>query len=230
VQVIVAQKKDALRIPNSAMRFRPPETFMAKRKTSASGGPGRALAQATGDVPGTPEGVILKIKELRERGEQMSDPLREVMREMLQKGQIKPEQLGMSAAASGGESGGPSRFSRSSGSSGGSRGRSGGSSGGGGARRASSGGERQVVRTVYVLADGANLDNPTPDDVKSVQIKTGISDGIYTEVVEGLKEGAVLFTGLQLSTASGGAKPTNPFASSRGGPGPPGGGPRTSGR
>jgi HlyD family secretion protein len=68
------------------------------------------------------------------------------------------------------------------------------------------------------------LSNPSPDDVKSVQIKTGISDGIFTEVVEGLKDGDVLLTGLQLSTASDASKPTNPFAGSRSrfGPGPPG--------
>ncbi|PYJ80785.1 MAG: hypothetical protein DME73_08760, partial [Verrucomicrobia bacterium] len=39
--------------------------------------------------------------------------------------------------------------------------------------------ERRAERTVYVLAYG----RPNP-----VQIKTGISDGIMTEVTEGLKE------------------------------------------
>ena len=42
--------------------------------------------------------------------------------------------------------------------------------------------ERRAERTVYVLSDGAGRP-------KAVQIKTGISDGIVTEVIEGLKEG-----------------------------------------
>ena len=42
-------------------------------------------------------------------------------------------------------------------------------------------GERRTERTVYVL--------PAAVQPKPVQIKTGISDGVFTEVVEGLKEG-----------------------------------------
>src|SRR6476659_8039199 len=68
--------------------------------------------------------------------------------------------------------------------------------------------ERRTERTVYVLASGAS--KPT-----AVTIKTGISDGITTEVLEGLKEGDRVVTGM----TEGGAAPTpasNPF----------GGGPR----
>jgi HlyD family secretion protein len=68
--------------------------------------------------------------------------------------------------------------------------------------------ERRVERTVYVLASGAS--KPA-----AVTIKTGISDGVTTEVLEGLKEGDRVVTGMTES----GAAPTpasNPF----------GGGPR----
>jgi len=68
--------------------------------------------------------------------------------------------------------------------------------------------ERRVERTIYVLASGAS--KPT-----AVTIKTGISDGVTTEVLEGLKEGDRVVTGMTES----GAAPTpasNPF----------GGGPR----
>ena len=71
-------------------------------------------------------------------------------------------------------------------------------------------GERRAERPVYVLPSGSS--NPT-----SVMIKTGISDGVTTEVVEGLKEGDRVVTG---ATEKGGAAPTpasNPFG---------GGGPR----
>ena len=68
--------------------------------------------------------------------------------------------------------------------------------------------ERRVERTVYVLASGAS--KPT-----AVTIKTGISDGVLTEVLEGLKEGDHVVTGMTESGAA--ATPaSNPF----------GGGPR----
>lgn len=67
--------------------------------------------------------------------------------------------------------------------------------------------ERRTERTVYVLAPGAS--KPT-----AVTIKTGISDGITTEVLEGLKEGDRVVTGVTESDAA--ATPaTNPFGGGR---------------
>lgn len=67
--------------------------------------------------------------------------------------------------------------------------------------------ERRPERTVYVLAPGAS--KPT-----AVTIKTGISDGIATEVLEGLKEGDRVVTGVTESDAA--ATPaTNPFGGGR---------------
>jgi HlyD family secretion protein len=72
----------------------------------------------------------------------------------------------------------------------------------GGPGRAGAGGERRTERTVYVLRGG----KPAP-----VQIKTGISDGISTEVLEGLKENDSVITA-QLNAANGNAQqPANPF-------------------
>ena len=65
-------------------------------------------------------------------------------------------------------------------------------------------GERRPERTVYVLPSGSS--KPT-----SVTIKTGISDGVTTEIIEGLKEGDRVVTGM---TEKGGGNPTpasNPF-------------------
>ena len=64
--------------------------------------------------------------------------------------------------------------------------------------------ERRPERSVYVLVQGES--KPA-----RVTVKTGISDGIATEIVEGLKEGDRVVTGV---TAGGGAAPTpatNPF-------------------
>jgi HlyD family secretion protein len=67
--------------------------------------------------------------------------------------------------------------------------------------------ERRTERTVYVLASGAS--KPA-----AVTIKTGISDGITTEVVEGLKEGDRVVTGMT-ENASADAPATNPFSGPR---------------
>ena len=63
--------------------------------------------------------------------------------------------------------------------------------------------ERKPERTVYVLSYG----RPKP-----VQIKTGLSDGIVTEVTEGLKEGDSVVTAELSSPAASSSPPANPFS------------------
>src|SRR5205814_8859672 len=58
-------------------------------------------------------------------------------------------------------------------------------------------------RTVYVLSNG----QPQP-----VQIKTGISDGVLTEVTEGLKEGDRVVTAELTSKSPAASTPANPFS------------------
>src|SRR5256886_7348138 len=70
--------------------------------------------------------------------------------------------------------------------------------------RGSSGRERTTSeRTVYVLSGS----RPTP-----VQIKTGISDGVVTEVVEGLKEGDRVVTAEMAAKSQPASTPANPFS------------------
>ena len=61
-------------------------------------------------------------------------------------------------------------------------------------------GERRFSRTVYTLAEN----KPMP-----AKIKIGISDGIYTEVTEGLSESNQVITG---AIYKAGAQPNNPLA------------------
>src|SRR5262245_36157271 len=61
-------------------------------------------------------------------------------------------------------------------------------------------------RTVYVLS----LGQPKP-----VQIKTGISDGVVTEVVEGLKEGDRVVTAEMTTKSQPASTPANPFSGGR---------------
>jgi HlyD family secretion protein len=82
------------------------------------------------------------------------------------------------------------------------------SAAGGGAKRGGAGDagarQRRAERTVYVLPNFGSRPRP-------VQIKTGISDGIVTEVVEGLKEGDRVVTAELISTTAAPSPPANPF-------------------
>jgi HlyD family secretion protein len=77
-----------------------------------------------------------------------------------------------------------------------------------GGPRGSAGRERRPERTVYVLRSGSTKP-------QAVQIKTGISDGIMTEVLEGLNEGDNVVIGTIGGSAAPSPASTNPF-----GPGP----------
>jgi HlyD family secretion protein len=73
--------------------------------------------------------------------------------------------------------------------------------------------ERQLSRTIYVLAGKPSTAETEKAKPKAVQIKVGISDGINTEVLDGLEEGAQVVTGM-LSTDSAprpGTPAANPF-------------------
>ncbi len=87
--------------------------------------------------------------------------------------------------------------------------------GGGGGQRPASGStagrpsgahQRSPERTVYILSFG----RPKP-----MQIKTGISDGIVTEVTDGLKEGDSVITAELSSASPSGSPSTNPFSGGR---------------
>ena len=61
-------------------------------------------------------------------------------------------------------------------------------------------------RTVYVLSFA---------QPKAVQIKTGISDGVVTEVVEGLKEDDRVVTAEMATKPQPASTPANPFSGGR---------------
>jgi len=168
VSIVIAERQEALKIPNAALRFRPPEVA---GKTNAAP---QMLAQG---------------------------------------GRASPE--------GGGRGGGPSA--------GGPGGRGGLGAGGGrrgdrgqGAEAGGLGGrprpERQLTRTVYVLPSKADTKDKEPAKLKAVQIKVGISDGIMTEVTEGLAEGMQVVTGA-FAAGPGAAQPGAPAANPFGGGG-----------
>ena len=87
--------------------------------------------------------------------------------------------------------------------------------GGGGPRGGRT--ERVSNRTVYILPAKPEGSDSGEQKPVPVQVKVGISDGVNTEVIEGLEPGALVVTGTLVPAAgSANAPAANPF----------GGGPR----
>lgn len=133
VSIIIAQREDALTIPNGALRFRPPDTAVVQTNNASAGATEVSQTTNGGNRGAYGQGL--------HRG------------------------------------------------------------GGGRAR-----GERPVIHTIYVLS-GAGKNAV----LQAAQIKTGISDGISTEVVSGLDEDAQVVTGMVSAGAATPAATSNPF-------------------
>lgn len=80
---------------------------------------------------------------------------------------------------------------------------------GGGERGSRSRGESRAPRFLYTLsADPTNAPNAEAE-LKPVQVKLGITDGVMTEVVEGLNEGETVV--ISMTTATTNSPTANPF-------------------
>ncbi len=80
-----------------------------------------------------------------------------------------------------------------------------GTSGGPGHHSGHARGERPLFHTIYVLSGAGEKAK-----LQAVQIKTGISDGISTEVLSGLDEGAQVVTGVVLTGSQAAKAAANP--------------------
>lgn len=182
--IITAQRSGVLRIPNAALRFRPPENAVVQGRGPASTNQNTLTkSDATNGAPFRPseDGSRPSREEMRRRFESMTPEQREQFRAT------------MRARSGDGGSGGM----------------------GGGSFRSRDDGSG--VRTVYLVdKDAAESSGQTV--LKPVTVKTGISDGTFTEVVEGLQEGDVIVAGLNLPAAEANS-PTagNPFGGPFGG-------------
>ena len=78
--------------------------------------------------------------------------------------------------------------------------------------RSAHAGEHPVAHTVYVLVNDSAGKTPT---LRAVQVKTGITDNIDTEIVSGLNEGDAVVTGLAIPGLSADQETSNPFAMRR---------------
>jgi HlyD family secretion protein len=212
VSITTASRTNVLKIPNAALRFKPPEPATnqtAVAQLLAKIGLGKAakpaatnvvqvakadgtnkVATAEGGAPPLtgnepPEVLMRRVREMRDRGEEVPAEIRAKLRELFQSGALQR----------GGQGGPPG----------------GGGGGGGGASRARS--SAPAWRTVYTLVTNTPSDGsdplPTP---AATRVRTGITDGSYTEITEGLKEGEAVISAVksrssQAAPAPGGASP-----------------------
>jgi HlyD family secretion protein len=206
--IISAQRTGVLKIPNTAFRFRPPEpstnvTFFARLFGGATKSPATNAAPAAATVD-TNKTEVAASGEPPLTG---NEPPQELMRrvgEMRDRGEdIPPEiraklrDLFQSGALQ--RPGGGGGF--------------GGRGGGSGSR-----GSQPAVHNVYIFATNAPSGNAV---LQTVRVKTGISDGTYTEIIsDGLKEGDMIVTGLkfpQTTAALPGPGGASPFGGGGGG-------------
>jgi HlyD family secretion protein len=145
VSIIVAERNDVLKIPNAALRFRPPDSGTGRTNTAltaagprqmAEGGPGNGSRPGGGGPGGGRPGSF-------------------------------GSEGGRNRERAGGDPGGAPRKPRP---------------------------ERQLMRTVYILASTGDSKNKEAPKLTPVQIKVGISDGASTEVLDGISENSPVVT------------------------------------
>ncbi len=212
ISITTGKRTGVLKVPNAALRFKPPEpatnqTFFARlfgkktakeNKTAATNNvtstnaPGStnkmevaesSVPPLTGNEP--PEELMRRVREMRERGEEIPTEIRAKMRELFQSGALQRPGGG-----------------------------GGGGFGGGGPNGARPRPAQSSSRTVYLLnsspppGGGDSMPKPEP-----VRVKTGISDGTYTEITEGLTEGQPVVVSVKLPTSQVPAAPvgSSPF-------------------
>jgi len=197
--IIIAQHGNVLKIPNAAFRFKPAEpstnrTFFARifgggeTKNPETNAPPAAMSGETNNAETAANG------ETPLTGNEPPDELQKRVTEMRARGEDVPPAIGAKLREYY-QSGVLQRPA-------------------GGGRRGGAGGtiaRAQTSRTIYVLATGKDSADPV---LQAVRIRTGISDGTYTEITDGLKEGDTVIIGLKLpqssaagSAAGGGASP-----------------------
>ncbi|MBL9200301.1 MAG: efflux RND transporter periplasmic adaptor subunit [Opitutaceae bacterium] len=218
VSIIVSQRPGVLRVANSALRVRIPQDMLPKSGADPKSGKGGEAAKGGGANLTDDERMRATMEIMRAVGFERGSP---ASPEQIEKAKVLAKEKGLdpdlvaarfSMPAGRGKRGGDGAGS------GGSRGGSGGgfSRGGGGASGAGDRGFNStiVTRTLYRVPDINALEKK----IEPVSVRLGVSDGFYTEVLEGLNDGDNMVTGVSVpgaaAAAAGGMN--NPFQGGRG--------------
>lgn len=169
VAIVVAERDDTLRIPNSALRARIPEELL----------PPAPVAQASADSAGAPAAKTLRPEEQRaQRRQLMLDagitPGTRPTPEALERMRALAKERGIEL---------PSR------------------------RETAAKPGTPTTHTLYRLVGK----DPKTAHLEAVSTKLGISDGITTEVIDGLNEGDIIVTSAAFGSSANPTPANNPF-------------------
>ena len=224
VSIIVQQRNDVLRVENGTLRVRIPQELLADvvdhtSTAVAKAGKAGEKAPAAGTATMTDDERMRATFEIMraigfERGSTASAEQIEKAKVLAKEKGLDPDLVAARLATPGGRP-------KGSGGSGGDRG----SRSGGGSSRMSGGGgagdrgfnSTVVTRDLYRIIDP----NAVEKKMEKVSVRLGISDGFYTEVLDGLKEGDTLVKGIMMPGAAPvvagppGGSSSNPFSGGR---------------
>lgn len=199
VTITIARRPGVLRVPNSAVRFRPPEGAVVTNAGAAGGNDKTSTAPAD-DGPNL-EQMPPQVRERilanfdRNRDGQLDADERRAMREQFAKkggGGAGGGMVIRGPGAGGGEGGsGPAAPQR--------------------VVRTAPAGTPQT-RTVYVVSGKPDATGRATGALTAMAVRTGLSDSSNTEILSGLDEGAVVATATStMAPAATAQKTTNPF-------------------
>ncbi len=219
--IVIAERKNALRIPNAALRFRPPEGTTVLGLTNAPAGEKPATAApvklaTSGPFAGLPEPPWTS------EGRRPNPGEREEWLATLKPEERERAQKAMDEMRARFAQGGGGGFGGGGGGGGGGFGGGGGGGGFGGASGNARSSEPDGPRTqiVYLVEKEKTATGGERTVLRAVPARLGISDGTATEVLEGLKEGDVVATGTVASQVAAAPSGGSPFGGSPFG-GPP---------
>lgn len=194
VTITTARRDGVVRVPNAALRYRPPEG------ASVIGAPAESAAAATNAPPASAPS-----RPGSGKGDLSSMP-EEVRQRMLQRydkngdGQLDDaERAAMREAFRGrGGGGGP-----------------GGGGPPGGGSRGNGDAAPGATKTVYVIDAASVAEGRGSGELRAVSVTTGITDGAYTEIASGIEEGANVVIGTVMVETEPQQQTTNPFSPMR---------------
>lgn len=218
---ITAERRGVMRIPNAALRFRPPAGAVVRGDTNSPAGASPAPAAValieSGPFAGLP---VMPWQTGGERRRPTEEERAAYVASLTPEQQTKYEKAMAEMRARFAQGGGP-------GGPGGGGGFGGGSGGGGGGgegstRRAAAEAQPQGPRpaTIYLVAKETPPMGGETTVLRPVTVKVGISDSTHVEVLEGLKEGDVVATGILAKATTTPSTRPNPLGSPFGGPRP----------
>ncbi|MBL9136416.1 MAG: efflux RND transporter periplasmic adaptor subunit [Verrucomicrobiales bacterium] len=210
-KIITAARRAVLKIPASALRFRPPAGAVIVGETNMTAVPATAPTVAlieSGPFAGLP---VMPWTTGGERRRPTEEERKAYAASLTPEQKEKYDRISAEMRARFAQGGGGGGMGGG-GMGGGGGGFGGGGGGGGGGERRSQT-ETPKTGTVYVLETQKSATGAETKALRPISLKLGIGDGANVEVVEGLKEGDVIVTGIvSPSTATAANTARNPFS------------------